>query len=53
MKTIIFVREGSFYFTECPNDYSDWQAEADRNPGTIRIEDINGHVLWQAPKAAQ
>lgn len=47
MRTIVFFREGSFYFTEYPTDYSDWAAEAERNPGTIRIEDMAGTVLWQ------
>lgn len=48
MKTIIFFRADGFYFTEYPSDYSDWQAEADRNPGTVRIEDAQGNVLWSA-----
>lgn len=50
MRTIIFIRDGFFYPTEYPADYSNWQAEADRNPGTLRIEDIDGNVLWEAPK---
>lgn len=48
MRTIIFFRaDGYFYPTSYPADYSDWQAEADRNPGTIRIEDTAGNVLWE------
>lgn len=46
---ILFFREDCFYPTEYPAGYSDWQAEADRNPGTIRIEDLKGNVLWKAP----
>lgn len=49
MRTILFFREGTFYPTEYPANYSNWQAEADRNPGTIRIEDIKGKVLWKRP----
>jgi hypothetical protein len=43
---IVFRRKGGFYLTEYPADYSDWQAEANRNPGTIRIESIDGTTLW-------
>ena len=46
MKIIIFHREGYFYPTEYPADYDNWQAEADRNPGTTKIETIDGEVLW-------
>lgn len=46
-KVIIFHRVDGWYPTEYPVDYSDWQAEADRNPGTIRIENWNGDILWQ------
>jgi len=49
MRTILFFREGTFYPTEYPANYSNWQVEADRNPGTIRIEDIKGKVLWKRP----
>lgn len=48
-KCILFFREDCFYPTEYPIGYSDWQAEADRNPGTTRIEDLKGNVLWKAP----
>lgn len=47
MKVIIFRREEGWYPTEYPHDYSDWQAEADRNPGTLRIETVEGDVLWE------
>ncbi len=47
MKTILFFREGGFYPTEYPEHYSNWAAEAQRNPGTIRIEDMKGNVLWR------
>lgn len=45
-KVILFFRKDGFYPTGYPKDYSDWAAEAARNPGTIRIEDIHGRVLW-------
>lgn len=51
-RLIVFFRADGFYPTSYPADYSDWQAEADRNPGTLRIEDAQGNVLWQAPKVA-
>ena len=47
MKCIIFFRGGYFYPTEYPENYSDWQAEADRNPGTTKIMDgLTGKLLW-------
>lgn len=53
MVVIIFRREGCWYPTEYPADHSDWQAEADRNPGTTQIETAQGKVLWSAPKVSQ
>jgi len=50
---IVFFREGYFYIAPYPKDYSDWVAEAKRNPGTIRIEDVRGKVLWPALKLAE
>lgn len=46
MKVIIFFRKEGWYPTEYPINYNDWAAEAQRNPGTIRIEDADGRVLW-------
>lgn len=48
MKVIIFRRVDGWYPTEYPVDYSNWQAEADRNPGTIKIETVEGEVLWES-----
>lgn len=47
MKVIIFHREDGWYPTEYPVEYSNWQAEAERNPGTIKIESIYGETLWE------
>ena len=46
MRVIIFHRGEFWYPTEYPATYSDWQAEADRNPGTTKITDADGDVLW-------
>lgn len=46
MRVILFFREDMFYPTEYPIDYTDWQAEADRNIGTIKIETVEGEILW-------
>lgn len=43
---IIFHREGFFYPIEYPRNYTNWQAEADRNPGTTKITNAAGKVLW-------
>lgn len=46
----IFFRENIFYVIELPDD-DDLNAHAACNPGTLRIEDIFGNVLW--PEGAQ
>jgi hypothetical protein len=52
-RVIVFFREDTFYPTMYPTDYSDWAAEAERNPGTICIEDgVTGEVLWHVMEAA-
>lgn len=43
----IFFREGVFYPIEIPADQL--QANIDHNPGTLRVEDLHGNVLWRAP----
>lgn len=46
VQIIIFFRGSYFYATEYPSGYSNWNAEAARNPGTTRIETLEGRVLW-------
>jgi hypothetical protein len=47
MRPILFFRDEMFYPVDYPADYSNWAAEAERNPGTMRIEDgVTGEVLW-------
>ncbi|WP_374322879.1 hypothetical protein [Brevundimonas sp.] len=38
--------EGMFYIIDLPED-DDLNAHAELNPGTIRIEDVAGNVLWR------
>jgi hypothetical protein len=45
MVTRIFVREDIFYMLDLPDD-DDLSAHAESNPGTLRIEDVVGNVLW-------
>lgn len=46
-RVIIFFRKDMFYPTEYPASYRDWKAEAERNPGTLKIMDgATGKVLW-------
>jgi hypothetical protein len=53
MKPIVFFRGDMFYPVDYPAGYSDWGHEADRNPGTTRIEDgVTGEVLWLQREAA-
>lgn len=46
MMTVLFFREGMFYPIDVPED-DDLAKHAELNPGTLRIEDIRGKVLWQ------
>lgn len=41
----IFVRDGTFYVIPLPAD-DDLNRHAELNPGTLRIEDMAGNVLW-------
>lgn len=41
----IFIREGVFYVIDLPVD-EDLNLHATLNPGTLRIEDMSGNVLW-------
>jgi hypothetical protein len=43
-KVYVFHREDGFYFVEIPE--GTLQDNIDRNPGTIRVEDLEGNVLW-------
>lgn len=47
MQVIIFRRKGFWYPVEYPADYTNWADEAERNPGTTKIETLDGEVLWQ------
>lgn len=46
MQIVIFFREGMFYPLELPKG-EDLAKHAERNPGTLHIEDIEGNVLWR------
>jgi hypothetical protein len=52
MVVIIFHRGEVWYPVEYPASHGDWQAEADRNPGTTKITNAQGKVLWEAAKEA-
>lgn len=41
----IFFRDGSFYPINMKDD-DDARRNAECNPGTLRVEDINGRVVW-------
>ena len=46
MRLVIFFRADGFYPLELP-DTDDLSAHAGSNPGTLRIEDASGNVLWR------
>ena len=45
VQTVIFFREGMFYPVEGRAN-EDWAEHARLNPGTLRVESIDGVVLW-------
>ncbi len=51
MIELVFVRGNGFYTVECPMLSGQSPADVARdnatsNPGTIRVEDTSGKVLW-------
>ncbi len=44
----VFFRDGGFYLVNTYEDegFAELAEHARLNPGTIRIEDIKGNVLW-------
>ncbi len=52
MRTVIFFREGHFYPIDLPDGQDGPEHIADHaelNPGTLRVEGLDGEVLWSAP----
>lgn len=46
-RTVVFFREEGWYPLDLP-EWDDLAEHARRNPGTLRIEDLDGNVLWSA-----
>lgn len=46
MALYIFFRDGTFYPLELRDD-AEARSNADYNPGTVRVEDIKGRVVWE------
>lgn len=51
MKTYIFFREDGFYLLELPDADHQIIDHVRCNPGTIRVEDLNGKVIYEEPKS--
>lgn len=55
-ETMIFFRQGHFYLVQgvigVPMK-KQAKDNAELNPGTVRVEDIDGNVLWDATHAAR
>lgn len=49
MKTYLFFREGHFYPVQEESDEKVLM-HVPLNPGTKRVETIDGHVIYEAPK---
>ncbi len=45
-RLVIFFRQGMFYPLELPIT-DDLAVHAEHNPGTLRIEDTKGNILWR------
>lgn len=45
MRPYLFFREVGFYMIELRDD-ADAVANAECNPGTLRVEDAEGNVVW-------
>lgn len=45
VQTVIFFREDMFY-PIAGRAGEDWAEHARLNPGTIRIEDLEGNIIW-------
>jgi hypothetical protein len=41
----LFFRDGHFYPVNCRND-DDARNQAELNPGTIKVENVDGKVIW-------
>lgn len=50
MRTVIFFRAEGWYPITLPVG-EDLEPHVKCNPGTLRIEDIKGKVLWPKPEA--
>ena len=49
MQTYIFFRKEGWYPVELP-DVAAVQKNVELNPGTIRVEDVDGKIVWQETK---
>lgn len=52
-KLYVFFRKEGFYPLELPNDDAAIADHVAANPGTIRVEDICGNVVWPTPTEAR
>lgn len=46
-KIYIFIREGGFFYDIILKDDTDAIENAKCNPGTIRVEDLFGGIVWE------
>lgn len=46
MQVYIFFRAEGFYPVECRDD-AEVLKHVELNPGTIKVEDTNGRIVWQ------
>lgn len=47
MKVYLFFRDGCFYPIELADD-ADAARNAEVNPGTLKVETVDGRIVWKA-----
>lgn len=45
LETFLFFRDGFFYPVDIPRDQV--IANVELNPGTLRVEDLAGNIVWR------
>jgi hypothetical protein len=48
----LFFRKEGWYSIECPDGDAQAIQQAEMNPGTILVQDIDERIVWQSPDAA-
>ena len=47
VQSVLFIRDDGWAYTVKGREDEPWPDHARLNPGTIRIEDMSGKVIWE------